>query len=78
MAGCSVASITLPTKFLSQTTMGMFSMTPADLNPAAQKSWRLFKISFVRDQQINVSEIDYMQCGSSVVTMAQCVNVEKP
>ena len=65
-AECSVASIASPTNSLSQTTMGMFSTTPAELSPAAKKSWRSFEISFVRSQQRGDSEIDYMQYGSSV------------
>ena len=37
-AGCSVASITSLTNLLSQIMMGMFSMTPVELSPAAKKS----------------------------------------
>ena len=66
IAGCSAASITLLTNSLSQTTMGIFSTTPAELSPAAMKSWRSFKISFVRSRQRSYSEIDYMQYGLSV------------
>ena len=62
-AGCSAASITSRMNSLSQTMMGMFSTTPADLSLAAKKSWRSFKISFVRSRQRSDSEIDYMQYG---------------
>ena len=65
-AGCSAGSITSPTNSLSQTTMGMFFTTPAELSPAAKKSWKSFKILFVRSQQRSDSEIDYMRYGSSV------------
>jgi hypothetical protein len=64
-AGCSAASIISPTNSLSQTTMGTFSTTPAELSPAAKKSWRSFEISFVKSQQRGDSEIDYTQYGSS-------------
>ena len=69
-AGCSAASITSPTNSLSQTTMDMFSTTPAELSLAAKKSWRLLKILFVRSRQRSDSEIDYMQYGLSVARLA--------
>ena len=47
-------------------TMAMFFTTPAELSPAAKKSWKLFKNSFVRSQQRSDSEIDYMRYGSSI------------
>ena len=43
--------------------MGMFSTTPAESSLVAKKSWKLFKISFVRSQQRSDLEIDYMQYG---------------
>ena len=49
--GYSADSITSPANSLSQTTMGMFSTTLAELSPAAMKNWRLFEISFVRSRQ---------------------------
>ena len=67
-AGCSAASITSPTNSLSQTMMGIFSTTPAELSLAAKKSWKSFKISFVGSRQRSDSEIDYMQYGSSVAS----------
>ena len=66
-SGCSAASITSTTNSLSQTTMGMFSTTPAESSLVAKKSWKLFKISFVRSQQRSDLEIDYMQYGLSVI-----------
>ena len=66
MLGDSAVSITSPTNSLSQTTMDMFSMTPAGLSPAAKKSWRSFKILFARGRQRSDSEIDYTQYGSSI------------
>ena len=68
-AECSAASIISPTNSLSQTTMGMFSTTPAELSAGARKSWRSFEISFVRSRQRSDLETDYMQYGSSVSRM---------
>ena len=71
-AGYSAVSTTSPTNSLSQTMMGMFSTTPAELSPAGKKSWRSFKFSFVRSPQRSDSVIDYMQYGSSVARVCDC------
>ena len=68
-AGCSAASIALPTNSLSRTTMGMFSTTLAELSPAAKKSSRSFKSSFRRSRQRSDSVRDYMQYGLLIASI---------